>query len=167
VTRPARTRDVWDHQARIARQLAAWSIASIATGAATAAVARRSPAARAFGGQHAAWGAIDLGIAAFGELRRRGRLATIEDRTDPATLDAERTSLRRVLLVNAALDVGYVAVGTVGVVWAWRRRPRGPVPAGVGHSAAVVVQGTFLLGFDAWHARHLRGAPSGPAVEPD
>jgi hypothetical protein len=150
--------DVWARQARITRQLAAWSLGSIAVGTVTAAAGHRAgnPAARAFGMQTAAWGAVDLGIATFGELRRRGRLATAEDAYADATLEAERTSLRRILLVNAGFDVGYIAAGAAGVAWALRR-PADPGPhATAGHGAAVVAQGAFLLGFDSWHARALR-----------
>ena len=151
--------DVWAHQQRIARELAAWAGASIVAGGALAATgqATGSRALRAFGAQTAAWGAVDLGIAAFGELRRRGRLATVEDPYSAQTVAAERRQLRRVLLVNAGLDVGYIATGAAGVLWGSRRADgSGGLPAVMGHSAAVVSQGAFLLAFDTWHARALR-----------
>ena len=59
--------------------------------------------------------------------------------TDPARL-------RRVLLVNAGLDVGYLAVGAALVRHGrWR-----------GDGWAVVVQGAFLLVLDSAAARALR-----------
>lgn len=145
--------DAWTEQARISRQLAGWAVASIAAGAAVGAAGqvRDSPALRAFGGQNAAWGAIDLAIATFGEMRRRGRLATIDDPYAQHVQADEWRSLRRVLLVNAGLDVGYVAAGLAGVAWS-RRRASGPLPAAAGHSAAVILQGGFLLAFDTVHA---------------
>jgi hypothetical protein len=66
-----------------------------------------------------------------------------------ARAGAERRRLRRLLRLNAVLDVGYVAVG-VGLLLAWRTE------AGVGHGWGVVVQGGFLLVFDAVHAWRLR-----------
>ncbi len=145
--------DVWTEQERISRQLAGWAVASMVAGS-TAAVlghVRGIPALRAFGGQNAAWGAVDLAIAAFGQLRRRGRLATIEDPYAQHVQADEWRSLRRVLLVNAGLDIGYVAAGAAGVAWSMRRK--GPLPAAAGHSAAVILQGGFLLVFDTVHAR--------------
>lgn len=151
--------DVWAHQARIARQLGAWAVGSIVAGGALAAAGQvtRSRALRAFGGQTAAWGAVDLGIATFGELRRRGRLATAEEPFGPDTLESERRQLRRVLLASSGLDVGFIVTGTLGIIWGLRRaHGADQLPAVVGHSAAVVSQGVFLLGFDAGHARRLR-----------
>jgi hypothetical protein len=55
--------------------------------------------------------------------------------------------LRRLLLVNAGLDVGYVAAG-VALVRAGRVRGRDSVGDGV----AVVLQGGFLLVLDLVHA---------------
>ena len=142
--------DVWEEQAVISRRLAAWSIASVLGGSALALAgqARRSPSLRAFGGQNAAWGAVDLGIAGFGEYRRRGRLATMDDPHDPAVVAAEWGSLRRILRLNAGLDVGYVAAGLAACAWA----ARADRPAVAGHGAAVVLQGSFLLAFDLVHA---------------
>lgn len=150
--------DVWARQERITRALAGWSVGSIVLGSAVAAIGHQtgSRALRAFGAQNATWGAIDLGVATFGELRRRGRLATVDEPYAPATLEAERAQLRRVLLVNAGLDVGYV-LGGVAVTAAGVRRSDGPeLPAVVGHAAAAAIQGGFLLAFDTWHAWRLR-----------
>jgi hypothetical protein len=151
--------DAWAGQARISRQLAAWSVVSILGGSATALAGhiRGNRAVRAFGAQNAAWGAVDLGIAGFGEMRRRGRLATIEDPHQARVQDDEWRSLRRILLVNAGLDVGYVAAGAGGLARSLRRAQR-PLPAMAGHCAAVVVQGGFLLVFDAAHARRASNA---------
>jgi hypothetical protein len=154
--------DIWARQALIGRQLGIWGAGSVVVGAGLGIAGQvgGSRSLRAFGAQNAAWGAVDLGIASFGELRRRGRLATAEDPYGPATQEAERRSLRRVLLVNAGLDVGYLAGGTAGLLWAGLRgsglRRSGAADPVAGHSAAVLVQGAFLLGFDTLHARALR-----------
>ena len=80
------------------------------------------------------WGVVDGAIAYVGSRRRAAKGPT------------DRARLRRVLLVNAALDVGYLAAGA----WLvrdgrWR-----------GDGAAVLVQGAFLLVLDSAAARGLR-----------
>ena len=119
-----------DVEQHLTRVLGGWAAASVAVGAALSV----SPRTRGFGRQTVAWGAIDGAIAAVG-ARNRSRRGP----TDPVRL-------RRVLLVNAALDVGYVAVGAV-----LTRRERWR-----GDGAAVVVQGTFLLALDTAAAAALR-----------
>lgn len=61
-------------------------------------------------------------------------------------------SFRRILLINAGLDVGYIVVG--GVLLAMKR----PMLRGFG--AAVCVQGLFLLAFDLVWWELLRPAAS-------
>lgn len=117
-----------DVEVRLTEVLGGWAAGSVLAGAL---LARRAPG---FARQTVAWGLVDGAIAAWGVRGRRRR-----GPTDPARL-------RRVLLVNAGLDVGYVAAGA----WLvrdgrWR-----------GDGAAVVVQGAFLLGLDATAARALR-----------
>ena len=118
-----------DVEEQLTRVLGAWAAASVALGAALAA----RPATRGFGRQTAAWGAVDGAIAWAGARKRRAK-----GPTDPGRL-------RTVLLVNAGLDVGYLAAGA----WLvrdgrWR-----------GDGAAVLVQGAFLLALDTTAARRL------------
>jgi hypothetical protein len=121
---------VTDVEQRLAQILGAWAAGSVAVGLALAA----RPATRGLGRQTALWGVVDGAIALVGSRRRAAR------GTPPPA------RLRRVLLVNAVLDVGYVVTGT----WLvrdgrWR-----------GDGTAVVVQGAFLLVLDARAARALR-----------
>lgn len=118
-----------DVEVRLTRVLGAWAIGSAAVGALLAV----RPATRGSGRQTLVWGAVDGAIAYVGRRRRASR-----GPTDPARL-------RRVLLVNAGLDVGYVAAGA----WLvrdgrWR-----------GDGVAVVVQGAFLLVLDSVAAHAL------------
>ncbi|MEW6226412.1 MAG: hypothetical protein AB1627_17465 [Chloroflexota bacterium] len=77
---------------------------------------------------------------------RDGRRPPPAARRQAAGRTTDPARLRRVLLVNAWLDVGYVATGA----WlAGRTRRRGD-------GAAVLVQGAFLLWLDATAARRLR-----------
>lgn len=119
-----------DVESRLTAALGRWAAGSVATGALLS-VPRST---RGFGRQTLAWGAVDGAIAAVGRRRHAAR-----GPTDP-------TRLRRVLLVNAVLDVGYLAAGA----WLvrdgrWR-----------GDGAAVLVQGAFLLALDGTAARALR-----------
>ena len=122
-------------------------MASVVLGGALLAFADGA-AIRAFGFQCLVWGAIDGAIALAGALalRRahaRGAVA------DPERAAPERRRLRRLLWINAGLDVGYVVVAVL-MLALWR------TPEGLGHGLGELVQGGFLLGFDVVHARRLR-----------
>lgn len=121
-------RRVTDVEQVLTRVLGGWAAASVGAGAL---LARRAPG---FARQTALWGAVDGVIAGVGARRRASR-----GPTDPRRL-------RRVLLANAGLDVGYLVAGA----WLvrdgrWR-----------GDGAAVLVQGAFLLALDGTAARALR-----------
>jgi hypothetical protein len=122
-----------DVEARLTQVLAGWAAASVVAGA----LLCRDPGTRGFGRQTMAWGAVDGAIAVVGARRRAAR-----GPTDPARL-------RRVLLVNAGLDVLYLAAGghLVARTTRWR-----------GDGLAVLVQGGFLLVLDSVAARALRTA---------
>lgn len=114
---------------RLTRVLGGWAAVSVLSGA----VLSISPRTRGFGRQTVAWGAVDGAIAYAGARRRETKGPTGTGR------------LRRILLVNAGLDVGYLAAGA----WLvrdgrWR-----------GDGAAVLVQGAFLLALDSTAARQL------------
>lgn len=145
--------DVWQREVRLAQDTARWGTGSVLVGLAVAAVGvrRGDPAVREFGVQNAGWGAIDVAIAVLAERLRRRRMARTADPRTPEALSAERRRLRRVLLVNVALDAGYVVGGVALAARAARRGDRGPAGAALG----IVVQGGFLLVHDASHAAGL------------
>ncbi len=124
--------------ARLGRTLAVVGGTSVLVGALAA---RSSNAAvRAFGRQTAGWGAIDVAIAGVATLR-------------PPPASSKK--LRKVLVVNAGLDVGYI-LGGAHMVW---HRPQfwGRITAdeSLAHGAAIVIQGAALLVLDTVHARQL------------
>jgi hypothetical protein len=88
----------------------------------------------AFGQQSASWGAINVAIAGFGFWRSR-----------QSPVDLQR--LRTILLINAALDVGYMAVGAV-MIGSVRGRTDPHATARRGHGAAIIVQGAGLGAID-------------------
>jgi len=119
-------------------RLLLWGAASVLTGTAVLAVlaARRaqSPLLMHFAVQTAAWGAIDLGLAA---LAWRG--LAMRDL-------AGATHLDRMLWLNCGLDVGYIAVG---VTLAWVGLALGRRLGLMGAGLGVIVQGLALLALDA------------------
>lgn len=121
---------------RLGARLALGGAVSVVGGAAMAALGT-TEAQRAFGLQSAGWGAIDLVIAGVGAVRPPPE--------DPA-------KLRKVLLFNAGLDVGYVATGAHLVYWKPTFDGRITAQQSVGHGAAIVVQGLFLLVLDSVYA---------------
>lgn len=131
--------------ARLLRQLTAWSLGSIVAGA--AALLGGGPFLRALGLQFVIWGAVDLVLALSGERDRR-RVRTRGEEADAAAAERDRRRLVRLLRINAGLDVAYVAVG-IGLI------AFGPDRVWAGHGTGVLVQGGFLLIFDALHARAL------------
>ena len=138
----------WRHAARVSTQLGWWAFASVLVGAALLLTPERAfgtlaPVTIAFGLQCLIWGAIDGIIALIGAFDLRRRHAAGEPH-DAAATRAFGRRLLRLLRLNAGLDVLYVAVGLALLVF-WR------TPEGLGHGLGVVVQGGFLLVFDAWH----------------
>lgn len=137
------------------RTLAMWSLASVAGGSALVGHGRHHghPVITAFGRQTLAWGAINGTIAGIGWARRGKR-----DTADP---EAHGTRLRRILRINSALDVGYIAVGGA-LIGARHRLASSPYALGryssgqvAADGAAVIVQGSFLLWLDGTFARRL------------
>lgn len=106
------------------------------------------PTLRAFGKQTAAWGAINLAIAAVGAARARSH-------------PAEAGRLRRTLLINAGLDVGYVAAGAHVAHHRSTFGGRISPEAARGHGLAVVAQGLGLMTLDLYYARRLSPDTSG------
>ncbi|WP_405374542.1 MULTISPECIES: DUF6992 family protein [unclassified Microbacterium] len=125
---------------RLVRGLTAWGSASVALGGILA-LTGRSSAARTFGQQSAMWGAVDLGLAALAAPTRRPVAARV---------------LRRILLVNVALDVGYVAAGGHLAARTPSLGGRLTRDQARGHGLAVVIQGIALFVIDLTNARRLR-----------
>lgn len=121
--------------------LGAWGTLNVVGGSVLAATGRGRGVA-AFGQQSAQWGAINILIAGFGAWRSR--------RSTPSA-----QHLRTLLLVNAALDVGYMAVG-VGIARGRLTFGGRITPAtATGHGSAIVVQGAGLFVIDTVAAAAL------------
>lgn len=134
---------IWDFQAALTRRLLFWSALSLAGGALL--LLFGGPFWRGFGLQAALWGAIDAGIASFGQRSSAQRRRS--GGSDPAVLAREARNVRRLLWVNAGLDVLYIAGGlvlaqTLGATDAFAR----------GNGWGIVLQGGFLFLLDLFHA---------------
>lgn len=133
--------------------LTAWAVGSVIKGTAIALIGKRTGRKQwmRFGRQTAMWGAVDALIAGAGALSRSRRVELT-----PEQVDAEARKLRRLLLINAAADVVYIAGGTHIAVHA---KPGPPETTsfrmGRGDGVAMIIQGAFLLVLDATYARRL------------
>lgn len=122
--------------------LAGWAGASMAVGSWQAFSSGSSDLQRNMGYQMLGWGAVNgviVGLGAIGARRERTR-------TKDWTL--ERRRMRRILWINAGLDIGYMALG--GFL-ASRPDPR---LRGTGYG--IMLQGGGLLVIDTWYALRLR-----------
>lgn len=92
--------------------------------------------------QAAAWGIINAAIASFGRRGARAAQTRLES-GEIGTPEQEKAahSFKRILLINAFLDVGYVTGGSILASKAKRADRKG---MGVG----IIVQGLFLLVYD-------------------
>jgi hypothetical protein len=136
-------------QRRALAPLLRWGIGSSLLGAGLLLVPR--PFWRQFGLQAVSWGVIDVLLAMFGRRQALVRAEQLAAGTlEESDIEREAATFERILLVNAGLDVGYIAAGGLtAAVFADHPDRRG---IGVG----ILVQGLFLLLFDALLARDVR-----------
>jgi hypothetical protein len=136
--------NIWQSQQTITRRLLIWSGFSMAVGLG---LQLAGPFWRGVGAQAVGWGLIDAGIAWFGRWSARRRQARLPDPLAAVPVVKETRNLRRLLWLNAGLDVGYMLAG-----W-WLARTRGVTqPAWRGHGWGIIIQGGFLFLFDLYHA---------------
>ena len=74
-----------------------------------------------------------------------------DDPQAPEITARESRNLRRLLLVNAGLDVGYMAAGS-----ALARTKGQNDPGWRGHGIGILLQGAFLWVFDLFHASQIQ-----------
>ncbi len=129
---------------KISTRLLKWSVGSIAVGVVL--VLTSPPLIEGIGLQWIIWGAVDAVISLSG-LRRAQRISIATPDEDHMIADALR--LRRLLVVNAKLDVLYILVG-VGICVVFRTDP-----FLLGNGVGILVQSFFLLAFDLTSARML------------
>ncbi len=135
---PLAARDAYlAYETQAMSTLMSWAVASVATGAMLWSTSS-DDYTRAIGIQNVAWGAIDGVIAGFGY--RGIRKQSFLDK--PVSYwQAEDRKLRKVFLINAGLDVLYVAAGAALLSFGKNDLVRGS-------GAGVILQGSFLFVFD-------------------
>lgn len=146
--RPAPPRWLADYeQARLDRgrdamiALTTWGGANLVAGAIGWPLSDE-PAWQAFHSMNLAWGAVNLAIALpslVGHLRADPTKAEVRE-----VLKAEH-GLQATLLLNLGLDVAYLTAGAL----LWERGEFGDEPLLTGFGRSLIVQGAFLLVFDA------------------
>ena len=131
---------IWHFQKILSRRLLIWSALSV--GAGLALWLGGADFWRGFGIQAALWGVINAVIALAG---LRGVAARLEGPVDADENARKARSLRRVLWLNGGLDVLYILAGVGLLLWG-----KSDLLHGMGWG--IIVQGAFLLVFDALHA---------------
>jgi len=136
---------IWDFKNLISRRLFLWAVVNLLGGALLTVLG--DTFWRAFGVQSLVWGTINALIARVGLNRLKSRPKQPPTIT---TQEKETRLVRRVLWINSALDILYIAAGTALVILLGKNDPRW---LGVGWG--VIVQGTFLYLFDFLHVLHI------------
>lgn len=143
--------NIYSFQKKLALRLLVWGVPSVLIGMAMTLISDGSahPGLRGFGLEALVWGGIDALIAVYVLLHcwTVGRLQPDEVREVRETI-----RIRRLLVINARLDVVYIVAG-IAITAAFLEN-RFIFGNGIG----VIVQGLFLLFFDRIHA---------PALPPD
>jgi hypothetical protein len=143
------------YEREITTLLGVWAAGSVIKGSAIALIGKRTGRRQwlTFGRQTAMWGAVDGLIAGVGAFTRsrRGELT-------PDEVDAEARKLRRLLLINAAADVVYIAGGAHIAVHAGKDGTSLRMTRGDG--VAILIQGAFLLVLDTAYAKRLSALDS-------
>lgn len=131
--------------------LGSWAIGNIATGAVMA--GRTSGETKAFHQMNMYWNSVNLLIAGFGYF---SAMREVPEDDLWATFSAQN-SIEKVLLVNAGLDVAYIAAG----LWLNERGMRLDDEEFQGFGKSIMLQGAFLMSFDLIkyfvHNKHSKG----------
>ncbi|WP_322507842.1 alpha/beta hydrolase [Anaerolinea sp.] len=133
---------IYYYQKILSHRLLAWAVLSVLAGVSLW-VFHTAGFWNGFGVQCLVWGAVDGVVALLGLRGLREKLES-SPKFEVVRRDAAR--LRKILWVNAALDVLYLSGG----LWILLKFPTDAWLQGTG--AGVLVQGGFLLLFDVFHA---------------
>jgi esterase/lipase len=149
--------DLTQLRARIVRRLLAWASLNIGL-AALLFAAGVGPLLRGLATQAAAWGTINAAIALGAAWVERRRATKGDEARSARDVTKDARGLRRLLLLNTALDVLYVVAGiSVALV------PGATSALWRGHGWGIALQGAFLFVFDLIHAQSV---PLGVSLRP-
>jgi hypothetical protein len=130
--------------------LGTWALANIAAGAYGWAVSTGEM--KYFGQMNLFWNAVNLSIAGFALY---GNYTTDLSLMTGKEMLAKHLKTENILLINSALDVGYIGAGFLMRHLSAGSAKRGDLLKGYGNS--VIMQGAFLLVFDLVMYGILRG----------
>lgn len=133
--------------------LGSWAVGNMVWGGIGA--LQSSGEVKAFHQMNVYWNAVNLAIAGFGYWQATKE---VPDNDFWATMEAQQ-SMEKILLVNAALDVAYMAGG----LYLKERGMRKDNDRLIGFGKSVILQGAFLMAFDAvmygFHHAHAGELP--------
>lgn len=136
--------NIWQFSRLVSSRLMQWAIANVFVG--TIISRHRDPLWRGIGTQAAGWGLINALIALFGAVSTQNKIAELPNPGETAVQRKEKTFLKRLLWLNAGLDVLYVLGG------AWLAQRDTGDGRQHGHGIGIILQGSVLLVFDVLHA---------------
>lgn len=119
--------------------LGGWAVSNIVIGG--IGVTQTNGNTKYFHQMNAAWNSVNLAIAGFGYYGLRSQSPQLE----LSETITEFQNFENILLFNAGLDIGYMALGA----WLWERGLRKENPRLKGYGQSIILQGGFLFTFDA------------------
>lgn len=138
---------IWQFQRLLSMRLLAWNILNFTAGLIL--LLNKNRILQGIGSQFAGWAFVNVLIANFGAVSAARRERTLEDAHTLERRTREANNLKRILWVNAGLDVLYMLGGLALIA----RKNSGDRTRGAG--AGIVVQGAFLLAFDITQANDV------------
>ena len=118
--------------------LGGWAISNIVVGG--IGMTQTHGSTRYFHQMNAAWNTVNLAIAGFGFYGMKNQDINL----NLSDTISEFHSFEKILLFNAGLDVGYVAIGA----YLWERGLRKENERLAGYGQSMILQGGFLFTFD-------------------
>lgn len=136
--------NIWHFSRLVTDRLLRWGVASMVVGVLLQ--RHRDPLWKGIGAQSVGWGLIDALIALVGGISAQNKIASLPNPGDVQAQNEQKSSLKKILWLNAGLDVLYV----LGGAWMARRDKGDGVMRG--HGVGIMLQGSFLFVFDFLHA---------------
>lgn len=118
--------------------LGGWAVSNLVIGG--VGITQTGGSNKYFHQMNAAWNTVNLAIAGFGYYGLQNQTAAL---SLSETIN-EFHHFEKILLFNAGLDVGYMAIGA----WLWERGLRKGSNRLTGYGKSLILQGGFLFAFD-------------------
>jgi hypothetical protein len=136
---------IWDFYRRVTRLLIGWNVLNIIVG--IIASRQESLQTKGVASQAIGWGIINILIGVFGNMATERRIEKMPNPYAPSVVAKETDNIKRILLVNSALDIVYMFGGQQ---LAQTKGKRNPMMRGIGYG--IILQGALLFVFDIVNA---------------